>query len=40
MQTHSRIDEIRRLLEALRDRFPHALWDGEPQANEWGAAPS
>jgi hypothetical protein len=40
MQTHARTDEIRRLLEALRDRFPHALWDGERQANEWGAAPS
>jgi hypothetical protein len=40
MQTYARIDEIRRLLEALQDRFPHARWDGGRKANEWGAAPS
>jgi hypothetical protein len=28
---HERIDEVQRLLEALRGRFPHPRWDGELQ---------
>ncbi|ORA32238.1 hypothetical protein BST20_25480 [Mycobacterium branderi] len=29
LRIHSRIDEIHRLLNALRGRFPSARWDGE-----------
>jgi hypothetical protein len=31
LRLHARIDEVQRLLEALRGRFPHPRWDGELQ---------
>jgi hypothetical protein len=31
LRLHARIDEVQRLLEALRRRFPHPGWDGELQ---------
>jgi hypothetical protein len=31
LRLHERIDEVQRLLEALRGRFPHPQWDGDLQ---------